>query len=228
MHDDRLKAKAKRALRRYFEKKRSPRFMLSLVILVTGLVGFGLSYGLLKAGLTGMWLRYPLSVLGSYAVFLGLIRLWVEIEKRNIDPNDPEILEVLKNNVAPESDYRESKDSGWLDWLDIPSGIDGDGFFPIVLIAAVIGLLAILISIIGAAPVLIAEVFIDVALASLLYRHLRVAANEHWLGTAIRKTWGYVLGAALLLSIAGFCLDQMAPGADSAGKAIRQILRRDA
>lgn len=227
MHDEHLKAKAKRGLRRYFEKKRSPRVMLSLVILVTGLVGFGLSFGLLNAGMTAMWLRYPLAVLGSYVVFLGLIRLWVEIEKHNIDPNDPAISEAMNNEEGPESVSRKSKDSNWLDWLDLPSGLDGDGFFPILLIAAVIGLLAILVSIIGAAPVLIAEVFIDVALASLLYRHLRIPANEHWLGTAIRKTGGYVFGAALLLSLAGFCLDQMAPGADSAGKAIRQILHQE-
>lgn len=222
--DDRLKERAKRGLRRYFEKRRSPRFMLSLVIMLTAIAGFGISFGLLKAGVDGMWLRYPISVLGAYGIFLGLIRLWVEVEKRNIDPEDPEIKAALEADDEPAPISSKLDGGGWLDWLDIPSGIDADGCLPFLLIGAVIGLLAILISIIGAAPVLIAEVFIDVALAGLLYRRLCIAANEHWLGTAIRRTWGYVVGVALLLSLAGFCLDQMAPGADSAGRAIQEIV----
>jgi hypothetical protein len=221
---ERLKERAKRGLRRYFEKKRSPRFMLSLVIMLTGIAGFGISFVLLKAGVTGMWLRYPISVLGAYGVFLGLIRLWVEIEKRHINPEDPDIKAALEADDEPAPLSGRRDDTSWLDWLDLSSGLDAEGCLPTLLIGAVIGLVVLLISIIGAAPVLIAEVFIDVALAGLLYRRLRIAANEHWLGTAIRRTWAYVVGAALLLSLVGLCLDQMAPGSDTAGKAVREIL----
>jgi len=60
-------------------------------------------------------------------------------------------------------------------------------------------------------------------LAGLLYRHLREAAAEHWLGTAIRKTFAHVLGSIVLVAIVGYCLDIMAPDSDSIGKALREI-----
>jgi hypothetical protein len=50
--------------------------MLGLVVL-TGGIGFLTSYALLHAGLRSMALRYPIATLFAYAVFLGLIRLWV-------------------------------------------------------------------------------------------------------------------------------------------------------
>lgn len=62
-------------------------------------------------------------------------------------------------------------------------------------------------------------------LTGLLYRRLRMAAMEHWLGTAIRRTWLHVLGAALLLSIVGACLDVMAPRSDSLGKAVKEMFQ---
>jgi hypothetical protein len=57
-----------------------------------------------------------------------------------------------------------------------------------------------------------------------LYRRLRIAAEEHWLGTAIRKTWISALIIAVLLAIAGMCLESLAPGARSIGPAIHRIL----
>ena len=207
MNDERLKERARRGLSRYFEQKRSPRSMLSLIILATALAGLGVSFALLKAGVTSMGLRYPLSVLAAYAVFLGLIRIWVEVEKRHIDPEDAELKAAISGAKEPS---RVSLDTspGWtrfLDGIDIPSGIDGEGCLVLLV------------------PVLLAEVFIDVALAGLLYKRLRAAANEHWLGTAIRKTWGYIIATAVLLSIAGIYLDMMAPRSDSMGKALKEI-----
>lgn len=200
--------------------------MLALVILVTALSGFGISFGLLKWGVTSMGLRYPLAVLGAYGIFLALIRLWVEVERRHFDPNDPEIQKALQSEDEPyESPVRKS-DAGWWDWLDFPSDLDAEGCLPTLLIGAVLGLFVLLVSAIGAAPVLFAEVFIDVVLASLLYRRLRIAASEHWLGTAIRKTWLHVLGVALLMGVAGGCLDKMATGSDTMGKAIKELRGR--
>ena len=223
---EQLRGRAKRALRRYFEKRRSPRAMLSLVILLTGLAGFVISYSLLRAGLNAMWMRYPLTIFLAYAVFLGLVRLWVEFEKRKVDPDDPALNALLEEDDEPEPVARSTGDNSWLDWLDIPSGLDAEGCLPMLLIGSILGLLAILISVIGAAPVLIAEVFLDVALAGLLYRRLRVAESEHWLGTAIRKTWLHVVGAAVLLSLAGACLDVMAPQSNSMGKAVKELLEQ--
>jgi len=196
--------------------------MLSLVILFTGLAGFGISFSLLKAGLSVMWLRYPLSVLGAYGIFLVLIRLWVEIERRHFEAAEVKI--DFEGDDEPESRNISTSRSSWVDWLDFsPDFAFDEGCLPAILIAAILGLLVLVVSAIGAAPVLIAEVFVDVALAGLLYRRLRIAANEHWLGTAIRKTWLHVVGAAILLSIVGACLDVLAPHSDSMGKAVHEL-----
>ena len=65
--------------------------------------------------------------------------------------------------------------------------------------------------------------FLDAFLVSVLYRRLKIAAREHWLGTAIRKTWLLVFIAAALLSVGGFALELLAPNTHSIGKAIHYL-----
>lgn len=219
-----IRSRAGRALRHYFEKKRSPRFVLTLVILVTSLVGLGLSYLLLRAGMTSMAARYPLSLLGAYGIFLLLLRVWVEFEKSHFDPEDPELLASLAEEESPGERHIPTRDSSWLDWLDLPGDFGGgDGCLPALLIAAVVGLVVLAIGVIGGAPILIAEVFVDAVLAGMLYRRLRIPASEHWLGTAVRRTWLHALGAAIVLAIVGACLDHLAPNSDSVGNALKEI-----
>lgn len=221
---NKFRHRARRALRTYFAKRRSPRFFLALIIILTGLAGLGLSHLMLDFGWTLMAVRYPVSLLGAYALFLILIRLWAAWERRRFRPGDPTLRDAWKSDGRPETSALPGSDSRWWEWLDFSPdiGLD-DGCLPALLIGAVVGLGLIIFAAIGAAPVLIAEVFIDVALAGLLYRHLREAAAEHWLGTAIRKTYGHVFGAIILLAIIGYCLDIMAPDSDSIGKALREI-----
>ena len=79
-------------------RKGRPRLLVSLILLLTGLAGFLVSYALLHSGMTRMWLRYPLAILFAYCVFLLLLRFWlflqrppkVEIEDfEDVDPNSP-------------------------------------------------------------------------------------------------------------------------------------------
>lgn len=79
-------------------RKGRPRLLVSLILMVTGLAGFLVSYLLLHYGMTRMWLRYPLAILFAYCVFLLLLRLWlflqrppkVEIEDfEEVDPSSP-------------------------------------------------------------------------------------------------------------------------------------------
>ncbi|CAN5575417.1 hypothetical protein BH09VER1_BH09VER1_31670 [soil metagenome] len=226
-------------LEAYFRRKSSPRFILGLVIFLTALVGWLISYLLLHHGMEAMWKRYPLAVLGGYGAFLLLLRLWAEYEKAQMDSVDPAIRQAVLSGdeerlagVLPEampeiSDYRvvSDKRSSWLDWLDVPDfGEAGEGCLILVLLGAVAGLVVLFFSALSGAPALLAEVFIDACLAGALYRRLRVAAREHWLATAVRSTWAYVLATAFLLGVAGGCLDLLAPGTNTAGPAIRQIV----
>ena len=213
------------ALHNYFERRSYPRTMLGLLLLLAGATGFLVSYGLLEIGVDHMWMRYPIAVLAAYGVLLGLVRGWVELERRDFDPDDPAIQAALSGEkTRAELHYRPA--SRWWDWLDVPDagGIDGDeGCLPFLLLGSfVVLLIAMLVALIGA-PALIAEVFLDAFLVTVLYRRLRIAEREHWLGTAIRKTWVLAAVTAAALAIGGWTLEQLAPGARSIGKALEQL-----
>lgn len=217
--------RAIRGLAEYLRRRSFPRLALGIVLALTGLAGFGISFLLLKAGVGDMWLRYPVAVLGAYGIFLLLMRGWVEIEQMQINPEDPELLDAIENG-APEPYVENIKQGSWLDWLDVPGAdiLDAEGCLPAILIGVVVALLGLVIMALVGAPVLLAEVLIDLLLAGILYRRLKRAADEHWLGTCIRKTWGFVLCTALLLCIAGLALSIAAPEAQSIGPAIKKLM----
>ena len=224
---DKWRSRALRGLEEYFRKRGFPRLTLGLVLLLTGLTGFGISFFLLRAGIGDMWVRYPVAVVGAYGIFLVLMRLWVELERRQFDPEDPIIREAMEDD-RPTPVFTGSKgDGSWLDWLDLPSDLLSfdEGCLPVILIGVVIGLLGLLLAALLGAPALIAEVFIDAFLTGVLYRRLKIAAYEHWLGTCIRKTWLFVLGTAFLLFIGGLGLSVMAPGTQTIGAALEIIFQ---
>lgn len=215
------------ALKQHFEKNAEPRSTLALIITLTGVAGFGLSVFLLKLGLSAMAFRYPLAVLGAYAAFLAFVRFWVEFERSRVNRDVLEIADTLQGAPETKPMRKVAKSSSSFDWLDVPDFLGdggGEGCLIALLIGTLIGLVALAVSLLDGAPMLLSELFIDVALSGLLYRRLTAAANEHWLGTAIRKTWVHVLLTMALLCMIGFCLDEMAPHSKTAGKAIKEIL----
>lgn len=178
-----------------------------------------------------MWQRYPLAVIGGYAVFLSLLRLWVEIERARYQPN-----EVAISNEAPDEktelslfdrlDRRDS--SSWLDWLDIPGLFEFDeGCIVGCLFVFVIGMIGTattaVVTFVMAGPEFIAEVFLDAVVITMLYRHLKTAAKEHWLGTAVRRTWKSVLMTAAALALFGMILNILAPNSHSLVQAWKEI-----
>jgi len=50
---------------------------MSLILMAVMASGVLLSKGLLALGLRALPLRYPVAILGSYLVFLGLVRIWI-------------------------------------------------------------------------------------------------------------------------------------------------------
>lgn len=222
---DYKRRRAIRGLSEYLRRRSFPRLALGIVLALTGLAGFGISFLLLKAGVGDMWLRYPVAVLGAYGIFLLLMRAWVEVEQMQINPQDPELLEAIEKG-APEPPAKIRADGTWLDWLDVPGAdlFDAEGCLPVILIGVVIAMLGLVIMALIGAPVLLAEVLIDLLLAGMLYRRLKRAADEHWLGTCIRKTWGFVFCTALLLCVAGLVLSSAAPEAQSIGPAIKKLM----
>jgi len=196
------------------------------VMILTGVAGFGLSLLLLRLGVGSMGLRYPLAVIGAWGVFLLLIRGWVALERRRFDPDSPAIREAIGNPMAERVPSYETRSAKWYDDLDFFdfSSVDFDsaGCLLAMALAILVGLGALLLTVVGAMPALVAELFVDVALSSLLYRRLKHAAAEHWLGTCIRRTWLFVFGAVALLGAGGWLLDSAAPNSNTIGKALRE------
>ncbi|RYD80756.1 MAG: hypothetical protein EOP84_11740 [Verrucomicrobiaceae bacterium] len=223
-----MRRKALRALRVYFAQRRWPRIAMSLILLCTGGVGFGTSFLFLQAGVNQMWLRYPLALLVGWAVFLALVRIWAELERRSFRA-DEDIAALLKGRDPKETKERlEDRDWSVFDGLDL-SGLDGGEEGCVVGVALmIVGALLLaagwaIFGVLMAAPVLIAEVFLDAVLVAALYNRMRGLDQRWWLAGAVRQTIGPVLATAAFLMVAGFLMQVTAPEAKSIGGVIRHF-----
>ncbi len=81
MNTEQRRERVVRLIKSRLLRKGKPRLLVTLILLITGLVGFLVSYLLLHSGMTRMWLRYPLAILFAYCVFLLLLRLWLALQR---------------------------------------------------------------------------------------------------------------------------------------------------
>ncbi len=133
------RSRAKASLEAYFRRRSFPRLTLSLLLVLTGVTGFLISYGMLRLGVAHMWVRYPIAVRGGYGVLLASIRTWVEIERSRFDPEDAAIVTDEKGNRTYA--FSGPRRNSWFDWLDIPNvGIDvlDEGCLPAILVGVII------------------------------------------------------------------------------------------
>ena len=227
----RLRARA--ALETYLRDRSYPRFTLLILVTVAGCAGFLISHILLHFGWQKMAIRYPLAVVGGYIVFLIQLRIWVEIERSRYQPHEVHISTDPPEEPGEHSvlDRFQRGESSWLDWLNYGNPlIPGEGCLVVCLFTAVIGIIVGAVTMVAsffvAGPGFLAEVFLDAVVVSLLYRHLRHAAREHWLGTAVRQTWNTVAMTAIAMGVIGFCLDAFAPGSHSIGPAVKELIHQ--
>ena len=206
-----------------------PRLALSGVLGLTGVAGFLASFSLLRAGVLAMCVRYPIAVLAGYGVFLGLLRIWVALERARFDPRQA-ALPPLNSRAGEGGDtskpqQRKRPDSTW-DYLDFPDvGWEGgdEGCLLGVLLGVFLVLGLVFFGLIAEAPALLAEVFLDAVLVGALYRRMKVAARHHWLGTAVKRTWICAVLTALMVGLGGACLDHFAPSTHSLGLALQKL-----
>ena len=126
----------------------------------------------------------------------------------------------------------EVRVSGWRDGdiqAAIPSGagvsaldLDDGLWLARRAACAVAGLVAIGY-VIYMAPVLLAEVALDAAIISVLYRRLRRDEQGHWLTTVFRHTWVPAVVLVVFAFVAGFALQQAAPDARSIGAVLQSF-----
>jgi hypothetical protein len=106
----------------------------------------------------------------------------------------------------------------------VSSSLDGEEL--VVVIIALVALAAAIAAafwIVWIAPTLFAELTLDAALATGLYKRLKKIEGDHWLRTAIRRTVWLFVGVALLFTAAGAAMHAYAPQAKSIGQVIRQM-----
>jgi hypothetical protein len=85
----------------------------------------------------------------------------------------------------------------------------------VVALVAVVGATIAALWIVWAAPALFAELSLDAAVSTGLYRRLRRVSGDHWLTTAIRRTGLPFLAVAVLFAIAGAAIQYYVPDARS-------------
>jgi hypothetical protein len=73
------------------------------------------------------------------------------------------------------------------------------------------------------APILLAEVALDAAIVSVLYRRLRRDEQGYWLTTVLKRTWVPALVLVVFTFLTGFALQMAAPDARSIGGVIRSV-----
>lgn len=92
---DRRRERKIESLKRRLQRTSYPRIHASLILLLTGLAGFLVSFTLLRLGVSAMWLRYPLAILVAYGVFLILLRVWLSLCR----PREWDVLEIVEDTV---------------------------------------------------------------------------------------------------------------------------------
>ena len=93
-------------------------------------------------------------------------------------------------------------------------------------IVAVTGAVLAAAWIVWAAPALLAELSLDAAVSTGLYRRLRGVGGDHWLRTAIRRTALPFLTVSLLFGVAGALIQHFVPEATSMGDVFRSFTER--
>ncbi len=213
-----------RRLGRFLARHNAPRTEMSLIVLLTGAAGLLVSVALLHAGLHAMWLRYGLSVLAAYAVFLLLVKIWLEFHRptSRIRENDrPDALELCQT-TAEGLPYLPSDgpNYGVADIVDIDSW---EILAYLALGAATLSLFASSAYVVWIAPEFFGEVLLDGVLTLRVYRRLRQTDMQHWTVGVFRRTAFPALLVLTTFMIAGGVMQVCAPHAQTIGQVLAQL-----
>jgi len=229
------------------ERRGYPRTAVALIVAFAALASLILSILLVELGVTHMGVRYLICLAFGYLVFLALLRLLASRHATDLDPGLDFPGSGGSGGSAPDAfsgggggfagggasgtwgpagvDPAASPAPSVSSVADSVSGLDLDldldeGWVvavPLVILAG-----AVLASgyVIVIAPVLVAEVALDVAIAAGAYRAAARLSPQHWAVGAVRRTWLAALGLAVLVGGVGFVLQSLAPDAHTIGAAL--------
>lgn len=234
---------------RRLQTESSPRLQMTLIVALTGGAGLLSSFVLLQMGMTSMALRYPVALCLAYGFFLFLIWLWLRTNAEDYQdlPLDalpvPDLPDLPRPPVftghggqfggggatsgfdGPAGPAAEAASAPLRGMGDAASSAaDADEVaVPLLAVALAVGIALASLYVVYIAPVLFAEVLVDGALSYALLRHLRGHDPQHWLATAVRRTWLPCVATAVFLSVVGMAMSAAAPGAKSVGQFVEQV-----
>jgi hypothetical protein len=219
-----------------------PRLQMSLLVALAGLGAFLCSVALLHGGLASMATRYFVSAAIGYLLFLGLIRLWIAYQRGTLSLDFPDLSELpvggrpsappfsggggrFGGGGASQSLGGGHRSIGSVHHSagSILDGLDELGLFVLGIAALLAGLIAVGL-VVYASPVLFAEVLLDAAVASAVYRSALRHERSHWLKGVFRRTWLSAAALCLFVAAGGFLLQASAPEARSLGAVVRARL----
>lgn len=231
----------------------NPRLLVLCILIVSGGCGFLFSAGTLRAGFDSMGLRYLSAALVGYLVFALQIRVWIAWRRRSLDVGSGDLdvpdlaLDRPVSQLNPFGGGGSGGGGGGARWdvavndqsplvpaapgaaASPPGGLsfdlDADELL-LLLLAALLGAggLAAMLYVVYAAPMLLAEVALDAALVSSVYRRLRREDVGHWGTAVLRRTWSAALIVVCAMAGIGFILQQVFPDARSIGDVARAAL----
>jgi hypothetical protein len=246
---DRDRAELVARLSQDLEYFSAPRLQLLLIMILAGGAAFLSSVLLLWSPAETFELmapRYAAAALSGYLAFLLLIRVWIALHRpagEGVDLDPLNMVDAIGGGPSTPSFEAPSQfaggrsggagGSGSWGGGDTSGGSSGGGWsFDVDLDAAVWLLIAAAAAIAGLAaigyviymaPVLLAEVALDAAIMSVLYRRLRRSEQGYWLTTVLRHTWVPAVVLVAFAFAAGFALQQVAPEARSIGAVVQSL-----
>jgi hypothetical protein len=219
-----LRARELARLQHVLERLHAPKLQMSVIVAITGAIGFLSSVVLLYSGVHPLWLRYPLAVAIAYAGFLLLLWCWLRLKRSDVldgvdVPWDGSSPSGGHGCSAADSPGGSGPGSGGGTHADVTLDIDfGDAAIALICIVALGCAVWMAYWTILSAPTLFAELILDSALATGLYHHLRHTPNRDWMHTALRRTaWRFAL-VAIASGLVGIAMHVYAPEAGSIGQ----------
>lgn len=227
-------------IRRRFIASGYPRLVVLVFVVLAGLAAFGFSTALFRLGVEHMGYRYLAATAVGYGVFMLLLAMWIELQRRPDRRRDFDVVYLpggLPDAGTTGVEFSGGSSGGagasgsWEgpDVADINVDldvVDADEAWPAVVAIAVaavvlLGGLIALFYVVYYAPLLLAEVALDAALVTGIYRKLRKQDTRNWFGSAVRRTWQPALIIAACLFVIGVVVQWAMPNARTLGDVLR-------
>ncbi|WP_295550593.1 hypothetical protein [uncultured Stenotrophomonas sp.] len=224
--------------RRHLQQRGWPRLQMALIVALTGAAGFLASHLLRLAGVDAMLLRYPMAVLQAYGVFLLLMWIWIRWRwddvldglSSEVGGGSPSahggVAESPWSSVGGRSggggasaSWNESAQAGGGDAGELPlTGLaEDEAGLPLLVILGIVALVATVLLasmwVVWSAPVLMAELLVDAAIASGLYRRMQGMQEQGWWRVCVTHTIWPLLGLLLFFAVLGWLAQELVPGA---------------